>query len=409
MLDEVGIIHMNGRIYDPKLGRFLQADASIDGVTSTQGYNRYSYVHNNPLNAIDPSGHFSLRKYVGLIVAVIGTYICGPQCGQLGYAIIGASAGAAGAAGAAANGDNILQGAVLGGISGTAFSGVAGADFSGLGAFAGAVKFASFGAVGGVTAVLAGGKFGHGFIAAGAGGTVGGKIDNIGGSGGGAIRTATRTILGGTISKLTGGKFANGAGAAAFASILIERARAEALQEIGGTGTADSGMFTKNEDLIDNVIIHENGNVTIKATVSAEQGQKKARNIFIRRANGTSNVRCESSGCSKQYKLTIDLSAHTGSGEGDLHVVSRGGLSAINYRYELALADPSRCTFACAPPGTKYIHINNLNLQSKHLRHELFHNIGFKHGNRPFGDFMHINGGKLKTSHIEEIHKHYGH
>ena len=150
MLDEVGIIHMNGRIYDPKLGRFLQADASIDGVTSTQGYNRYSYVHNNPLNAIDPSGHFSLRKYVGLIVAVIGTYICGPQCGQLGYAIIGASAGAA------ANGDNILQGAVLGGISGTAFSGVAGADFSGLGAFAGAVKFASFGAVGGVTAVLAG-------------------------------------------------------------------------------------------------------------------------------------------------------------------------------------------------------------------------------------------------------------
>ncbi len=210
---------MNGRIYDPKLGRFLQADSSIDGVTSTQGYNRYSYVHNNPLNAIDPSGHFSLRKYVGLIVAVIGTYICGLQCGQLGYAIIGASAGAAGAA---ANGGNILQGAVLGGISGAAFSGVAGADFSGLGAFAGAAKFASFGAVGGVTAVLAGGKFGHGFIAAGAGGTVGGKIGDIGGSGGGAIRTVARTILGGTISKLTGGKFANGAGAAAFAAVMPE-------------------------------------------------------------------------------------------------------------------------------------------------------------------------------------------
>ena len=26
MLDEVGIVHMNGRIYDPKIARFLQAD-----------------------------------------------------------------------------------------------------------------------------------------------------------------------------------------------------------------------------------------------------------------------------------------------------------------------------------------------------------------------------------------------
>ena len=73
---------------------------------------------------------------------------------------------------------------------------------------------------------MAGGKFGHGFIAAGAGGTVGGKINGIGGGDklGPAIRTVTRTILGGTISKLTGGKFANGAGAAALASIMSEAA-----------------------------------------------------------------------------------------------------------------------------------------------------------------------------------------
>ena len=29
MADSVGIIHMNGRIYDPTLGRFLQADPFI--------------------------------------------------------------------------------------------------------------------------------------------------------------------------------------------------------------------------------------------------------------------------------------------------------------------------------------------------------------------------------------------
>ncbi len=28
-LDEVGLIHMNGRVYDPKLGRFLQADPFV--------------------------------------------------------------------------------------------------------------------------------------------------------------------------------------------------------------------------------------------------------------------------------------------------------------------------------------------------------------------------------------------
>ena len=194
-------------------------------MTSTQGYNRYSYVHNNPLNAIDPSGHFSLRKYVGLIVAVIGGIFC-PPCLAFGWQAFALGA-FAGAAGAIANGADILAGALLGGVSGLAFAGVNGVEF-GTGFGAELAQFASFGAVGGVTAVLAGGKFGHGFIAAGAGGTVGGKIDNIGGSGtlGPAIRTVARAILGGTISKLTGGKFANGAGAAAFASIVVEGAKA---------------------------------------------------------------------------------------------------------------------------------------------------------------------------------------
>jgi len=47
---------MNGRLYDPKLHRFLQPDNYVQDPTNTQNYNRYGYVLNNPLKYIDPSG-----------------------------------------------------------------------------------------------------------------------------------------------------------------------------------------------------------------------------------------------------------------------------------------------------------------------------------------------------------------
>ena len=55
-LDAVGLIHMNGRVYDPELGRFLSADPFVQAPLSSQSYNRYSYVFNNPLSFTDPSG-----------------------------------------------------------------------------------------------------------------------------------------------------------------------------------------------------------------------------------------------------------------------------------------------------------------------------------------------------------------
>lgn len=58
MLDNVGLIHMNGRVYDPLIGRFISADPYVQAPDYSQSLNRYSYVWNNPLNAVDPSGFF---------------------------------------------------------------------------------------------------------------------------------------------------------------------------------------------------------------------------------------------------------------------------------------------------------------------------------------------------------------
>jgi len=56
-LDEVDVIHMNGRIYDPLLGRMLSADPYVPDPLNAQSWNRYSYVMNNPLKYTDPSGY----------------------------------------------------------------------------------------------------------------------------------------------------------------------------------------------------------------------------------------------------------------------------------------------------------------------------------------------------------------
>ena len=55
-LPQFSLIHMNGRLYDPLLGRMLSPDNFVQNSFGTQAFNRYSYVHNNPLKYTDPSG-----------------------------------------------------------------------------------------------------------------------------------------------------------------------------------------------------------------------------------------------------------------------------------------------------------------------------------------------------------------
>ena len=56
-LDNLGLINMNGRMFDPMLGRFMSPDPVMQSSDESQSLNRYSYVANNPLRYTDPTGN----------------------------------------------------------------------------------------------------------------------------------------------------------------------------------------------------------------------------------------------------------------------------------------------------------------------------------------------------------------
>ena len=54
--DDLGLVDMRGRVYDPINRRFLTPDPHVTDPLSSQSYNRYSYVVNDPINHTDPTG-----------------------------------------------------------------------------------------------------------------------------------------------------------------------------------------------------------------------------------------------------------------------------------------------------------------------------------------------------------------
>ena len=99
-LDDFGTINMNGRIYDPRLGRFLSPDPYVQAPYNSQNYNRYSYCWNNPLKYTDPDGEW-IHIVIGAIVGGVvnwATHGCDFTWEGLGYFGVGVLAGAASAA-----------------------------------------------------------------------------------------------------------------------------------------------------------------------------------------------------------------------------------------------------------------------------------------------------------------------
>jgi RHS repeat-associated protein len=61
-LDDAQIIHMNGRVYDYNVGRFMSVDPIIQSPGNSQSMNPYSYIMNNPLSGTDPTGYCAASR-----------------------------------------------------------------------------------------------------------------------------------------------------------------------------------------------------------------------------------------------------------------------------------------------------------------------------------------------------------
>lgn len=319
-IDSVGLVHMNGRIYDPEIGRFVSADPMVQDLSNSQSLNRYTYVLNNPLSMTDPTGFFfgSIFKAIGnfiskvfkavastfkailkipLIRAAIQIIGCGAFSGPPGVAVCAVTTGAL---------TLLSGGSVADALQAMAFTVASAGVWSGVGSFMknfaelGAAAFTAIksvvhGVVGGALSMAQGGTFADGF-AANAVGAVAGEVSEgyFGAPGEGSIgdyigRTSIAAISGGTAAVLTGGKFANGAITAAFANLYNDHELAvRSLVERGttlGSGydvmphTWNNGRYIPSgeahdasEILYDAAITAATGGASIPARGVAAQG-----------------------------------------------------------------------------------------------------------------------------------------
>ena len=245
---------MNGRLYDPILGRFMQGDPLIQDPLNLQNFDRYGYCYNNPLTCTDPSGRsFSsvLRIAVAIVVAIyapelLGTMFSSAAAASGGTALATISSTAASGmaltplgsftvaatsgflSGAIATGS--LKGGLQGALSAGLFYGV-GDLITGQGLFAGSggvqdrvAQVALHGVVGCVTAEAGGGKCGPGALSAAFSKVVvtSDVMRDITASGEKGLGTLVSAMAGGTASALGGGKFGNGALTGAFGYLFNE-------------------------------------------------------------------------------------------------------------------------------------------------------------------------------------------
>ena len=253
-IDELGLINMNARLYDPETARFLSADSFIQDPNLTLSHNRYIYALNNPLKYTDPSGHF-WNFIVGAIISYTASQSDNPFIRTLGMIVGGAMMGgafggetlfastlhtkmAAGFVMGGINGGD-AQGAILGAMSAGLTYGIGHGGTDALGVADGSSYFDSFvgtavahGTTQGLIAEVSGGSFQSGFAAGFSGHLAGAAGASFMGSGtdAGAVisRTTIAATMGGLVAQATGGNFQDGAYRAATVHLFNRLARSAA-------------------------------------------------------------------------------------------------------------------------------------------------------------------------------------
>ena len=184
-LSNFQLVHMNGRLYDPILGRMLSPDNFVQDPSNAQNYNRYSYAYNNPLKYTDPDGEVIVTAFiVGAVISGGVGYISGRNAGlrgndlaafTIGSAVIGGISGGVGAGVGSAVSAALPS--TLGGFAGGAIAGAAGGAAGGfIGGFGStALGNSTFGTN---NNVWMGGLTGAGYGAL-AGGIIGGVTNGI--------------------------------------------------------------------------------------------------------------------------------------------------------------------------------------------------------------------------------------
>src|SRR5690606_24467679 len=259
--------HMNGRVYDPAIGRFLSADPFMQFPDSTQGLNRYTYVGNNPLSYTDPSGFFSLKDLAKTVVGIAASVFLSPVIGGaiMGYLSTGS-----------------LKGALLGALGGAISFGI-GEAFNGLqGAGALFGKSLLHGISQGILSKAGGGRFGDGFLggfSASIMSPITGKIKGADATAR-AARVVTAAVIGGTVAKIGGGKFANGAISGAFVQAFNEEAHYSAKDDVEiSKEVTDKVSKIANE-------YHEKTGRDIVVTSGTRTPQEQAEAMYNKLAGG---------------------------------------------------------------------------------------------------------------------------
>lgn len=260
-IDEVGLVNMNGRVYDPGLGRFLSADPVVQSPGVLQSYNRYSYVWNSPLNSTDPSGYVSLHnEWTNLwhnqtVQAVVTVAIAYVSYGYGGAWYSAAYTAAYTGARVAYDSGSVEEGLKAGAISfatsaaligvGSAISGLPPGEFW-------VAKVIGHAAVGCASASASGGDCGAG-AAAGAVSAVSTPLaEKVGDAlGSPYLGVLVAAPAGGLGAKLAGGKFSSGALTGAFGYLFNNLSTYEMDQLHAAVGNIDpaSDMSAVARDL----------------------------------------------------------------------------------------------------------------------------------------------------------------